>query len=127
MTYELDPVYGCHLSTAKQDRDGYAYHGASRAHLVAWTNAHGPIPAGMEVDHLCRRRHCQALYHLELVSGMENSRRKQWKYRAKRTHCKEGHPFQVNRIVTPEGGIVCRTCNKAHADGAQARDNTGVG
>lgn len=117
VSYEVDPVYGCWLSTARKDRDGYAYHGSSRAHLVAWEQAHGPVPDGMEVDHLCRRRHCQALHHLELVTRQENGLRRSWRYRAKRTHCPKGHPLQVNAIVTPEGGRVCRQCNR---EGVQA-------
>lgn len=112
VSYEIDPVFGCWLSTNRLDRDGYAYHGSSRAHIVAWERAHGPVPDHLELDHVCRRRHCVWLHHIEAVTKNENSKRKQWKYRAKRTACPQGHPYEVNRIVTPEGGLACRQCRR---------------
>ena len=112
MSTELDPIFGCLLSTGRKDRDGYAFHGATRAHLHAWRAAGRDIPAGMELDHLCRRRHCRALHHLELVTRSENELRKSWRYRARRKTCPAGHDLTTNRVVTPESGIVCRQCNR---------------
>ena len=112
MSSERDPIFGCDLVTSRLDRDGYAFHGKTRAHIVAWTNEHGPIPEGMEIDHLCRRRHCIALHHLELVTRSENEKRKSWRYRARRKTCPRGHELQLNGVVTPEGGRVCRACNR---------------
>jgi hypothetical protein len=110
-------AFGCVLVTHRLDREGYAFHGSSRSHIVAWVNAHGPIPEGMEVDHLCRRRNCKAVHHLELVTRSENEKRKSWKYRAKRKQCPKGHDLQVNRVVTSEGGVICRQCNReAHSE-----------
>lgn len=115
MSTERDPIFGCELVTSRLDRDGYAYHGRSRAHLVAWISAHGPIADGLEVDHICRRRRCVALAHLELVTRSENEKRKGWRYRAKRTHCKNGHELANTAMITPEGGRICRTCSKETA------------
>ena len=112
MSVEVDKVFGCELSTSRLDHDGYAYHGRDRAHRVAWIVVHGAIPNGMELDHLCRRRNCIALPHLELVTRSENELRKSWKYRARRKTCPAGHDLTINRVVTPEGGIVCRRCNR---------------
>lgn len=112
MSYELDPTFGCELATGRRDRDGYAFHGHARAHIAAWEAEHGAIAEGMELDHACRRRHCQALHHLELVTRSENEKRKSWAYRRRRTHCAKGHSLNVNGIVTPEGGRVCRACNR---------------
>lgn len=112
MSSERDPIFGCDLVTSRLDREGYAFHGSSRAHIVAWTNERGPVPEGFEIDHLCRRRNCRALHHLELVTRGENEKRKSWKHRAKRTRCPRGHDLVANRAVTPEGGITCRTCNR---------------
>lgn len=112
MSTERDPIFGCLLATGRKDRDGYAWHGKSRAHIVAWVAVHHSIADGMELDHLCRRRHCVALHHLELVTRAENEKRKSWRYRARRTHCPRGHELASNGIVTPEGGRVCRQCNR---------------
>jgi hypothetical protein len=111
-----DPIFGCQLATGRRDRDGYAFHGRTRAHIAAWEAEHGPIADGMELDHLCRRRHCQALHHLELVTRAENERRKSWRYRARRASCPAGHDLTANGIVTPEGGRVCRACNRAASE-----------
>lgn len=117
MSAELDPVFGCVLSTGRRDRDGYAFHGKTRAHLHAWRVAGRAIPDGMEIDHLCRRRHCMALHHLELVTRSENELRKSWRYRARRKLCPRGHDLTTNRVTTPEGGIVCRACNRDYLRG----------
>lgn len=121
MSTEHDPIYGCELWTGKLDRDGYGYHGRSRAHIVAWIRARGPIPtdghgATLELDHLCRRPRCVALHHLEPVTRAENERRKSWSRRARRARCPAGHDLARNRIVVqPEGGVVCRACNREAA------------
>lgn len=112
MSAERDPIFGCLLATGRRDRDGYAFHGRTRAHIAAWTAEHGAIVDGRELDHLCRRRYCIALHHLELVTRTENEKRKSWRYRARRTRCPRGHELATNGIVTPEGGRVCRQCNR---------------
>lgn len=43
-----------------------------RAHRVAYELVVGPIPSGMELDHLCRNRGCVNPAHLEPVSHREN-------------------------------------------------------
>lgn len=115
MSTERDPVFGCELATGRRDREGYAFHGQARAHIAAWVAAHGPVPDGKELDHLCRRRHCSALHHLECVTRSENEKRKRWQYRARRTHCPRGHALAEHGVVTPEGGRVCRACNREAA------------
>jgi len=112
MSTERDPVFGCELWTGRLDRDGYGFRGKSRAHIVAWVEVNGPVPAGLELEHTCRRRACCAPWHLEAVTRSENEKRKSFRYRVKRTHCPRGHELAINRVVTPEGGIVCRACNR---------------
>ena len=106
-----DSIFGCVLSTARLDREGYAFHGKTRAHIFAWTTVHGAPADGMELDHLCRRRNCLALHHLELVTRSENEKRKALHYRM-RWKCPRGHEWPINRAVTHEGGVTCRQCNR---------------
>lgn len=112
-----DPVFGCVIASGRLDRDGYAFHGKTRAHIHAWLEAGKAIPEGMELDHLCRRRNCKALHHLELVTRSENEMRKNLRYIARITKCPQGHDLSLHGIRTPEGGKVCRQCNR-EAQGA---------
>jgi hypothetical protein len=108
-------VFGCHLWTGALDRDGYPiqWHGKTpkRAHRRAWEDEKGALPPGAELEHACRRRRCVRVTHLEQVTRSENERLKSWKARARRTTCSRGHSLW-DALVTPEGGRVCRTCNR---------------
>lgn len=116
---EIDPVFGCHLWTRTLDRDGYGIsyrtgHGTKRAHIAVWEEAKGSgsVPDGLELDHTCRRRHCVNLDHLEPVTRAVNELRKSLAYRARPTLCRRKHDLRIHGAVTPEGGIVCRWCNR---------------
>ena len=108
----MSDVFGCDLVIGRLDKDGYGLVGRQRTHIKAWVEANGPVPEGNVLDHLCRRRSCRALYHLEPVTQSENEKRKSFAYRVKRKTCANGHNLQTNRVITPEGGVVCRTCNR---------------
>src|SRR5688572_24296125 len=45
------------------------------AHRFAWEQEHGPIPADLEPDHLCRVRSCVRVAHMELVTHRINMAR----------------------------------------------------
>lgn len=45
-----------------------------RTHRYAWELENGPIPAGMEVDHICHNPPCVNVNHLRLSSRAENMR-----------------------------------------------------
>lgn len=65
---------------------------AKSAHRVSYTELVGPIPPGLEIDHLCRNRACVNPDHLEVVDHTTNVRRSE---RPKVTHCKWGHEYTV--------------------------------
>ena len=46
-----------------------------KTHRVSFEVFVGPIPAGLQIDHLCRIRHCIRPSHLEPVTCKENIRR----------------------------------------------------
>lgn len=64
----------CWLWTASKV-NGYGQFRGHRSHRWAYEKAHGSIPEGMTLDHLCRNRACVNPDHMELVSRSENSRR----------------------------------------------------
>jgi DNA-binding transcriptional regulator YiaG len=54
---------------------GYGWIKRGPVHRVYFEQARGPVPDGMELDHLCRVRHCVNPDHLEVVTRSENVRR----------------------------------------------------
>lgn len=46
-----------------------------RAHRVVYEAWYGPIPEGIQIDHLCRNRRCVKPYHLEALTQEEHIRR----------------------------------------------------
>ncbi|QYW01885.1 HNH endonuclease [Stenotrophomonas phage Piffle] len=45
-------------------------------HLVAYSHYYGYIPSKKQVDHLCNQRKCCNPQHLELVTHLQNQRRR---------------------------------------------------
>lgn len=78
------------------------------AHVVAYEEAKGPMPAGLETDHLCRITDCVNPDHLEAVTHSENMRRAV----APDGRCARGHELAgPNLHVLPDGRRRCRTCH----------------
>jgi hypothetical protein len=85
------------------------------AHRVAYELTVGPIPKGLQLDHLCRTPPCVRPDHLEAVTPKENCLRgiSPAARQAKQTHCIRGHPLSgANLYLQPSrpGERHCRTC-----------------
>ena len=95
------------------------------AHRWSYEYQVGPIPAGMQVDHLCRNRACVLPLHHEIVTSRENTLRgvSPAAVAAKRTHCPQGHPFSGDNlyIYPTTGARECRTCRRENKRTRQAR------
>ena len=87
------------------------------AHRLAYTFLVGPIPDGLELDHLCRNRLCVNPAHLEPVTTRENVLRGNGPaaQHARKTHCVNGHPYDESNTYYEKGGRWrrCRACSRA--------------
>ena len=84
-------------------------------HRVVWELERGPIPDGLQVDHLCRVKMCVNPRHLAVVTAAENNRRSMsaTAIHARKTHCPAGHPYDEVNTYRPPGqpnSRMCRAC-----------------
>lgn len=83
------------------------------AHRWAYEAANGPIPDGLELDHLCRTLVCVQASHLEAVTHRENVLRGVGPaaVHARKTHCIHGHEYTPENTYKRKGGWrSCRAC-----------------
>lgn len=112
---------GCWDWLGYHDPQGYAHCGAFKAeggggygHRVAYVLTNGPIAKGLCIDHLCRNRGCLNPAHLEAVTPRENILRSPVQVaalNARKTHCKRGHPFAGDNLVTDGRSRRCLACS----------------
>jgi hypothetical protein len=94
------------------------------AHRLAYMEQVGPIPDGLQIDHLCRNRACVNVGHMELVTQRENILRglSPTAFHARKTHCPVGHPYDSeNTYVARNGHRECRICRADAVRRHQAR------
>jgi len=109
----IDRSTGCWIWTGKKDKDGYPLEQGRRVYRRLYEQRKGPIPEGLELDHLCKRRACVRPEHLEPVTRSQNNLRRGrvgYRVQARRTHCANGHDLYEKGRRTPEGGTVCIVC-----------------
>lgn len=101
----------CWLWTAGTCKDGYGRFRldgrVQQAHRVAYELLVGPIPEGLELDHVCRVTACVRPDHLEPVTHQENMARGHY---GRRDCCKRGHLFTPENTRWVESGRRCRKC-----------------
>ena len=114
---------GCWIWQSGTNADGYGLFRVDgrmvRAHRFAYELLVGPIPEGLELDHLCRVRNCVNPAHMEPVTHAENMRRGA---HALKTHCPREHPYAGgNLYIAPDGKRRCWTCKRAADRAYKAR------
>lgn len=118
---------GCWIWTGALNKAGYGAIGGGgkvfRTHRVMYEHLVGPIPDGLQLDHLCRVRACCNPAHLEPVTNHENWMRGQHRVVTviRDGICQRGHVLaESGSYVRRNGGILCRVCvlanNKAYRD-----------
>lgn len=126
----IDPD-GCHRWTGSLDKKGYSKFRLGKdvcdkrrtvlGYHWLWVQKHGPVPKGLELDHLCRHPECVNDAHLEPVTRSVNQKRGTGGIRL--LICpKKLHPMNgTNVIVRSDGKRNCRACKNAALKQARRR------
>ncbi len=119
-----EPNSGCWLWLGSVHGNGYGVlklrgH-AHLAHRLSYETHVGPIPQGLDLDHLCRVRCCVNPRHLEPVSRRVNvsrglvSTRHDWSNgKSSITHCPRGHEYNAeNTRIDKLNRRLCKSCHR---------------
>jgi hypothetical protein len=119
----IDRTESCWLWTGTKGSAGYGQMNVPwarspvSAHRLAYFVFVGPVAEGIQLDHLCRVRHCVNPDHLEPVTQQENIRRGEGGiHNRTKTHCPKGHPYDEanTRWCRRGNGKTFRMCKACH-------------
>lgn len=115
----------CWLWTGPKNPGGYAAFTCTTregpktrsVHRLMYQMLVGTIPERMDLDHLCRVRHCVNPAHLEPVTRSENLRRGMTGNHphTRKEHCPQGHPYSGENLKVSRSRRYCRECNRVRA------------
>lgn len=81
-----------------------------KVHRWAYEQAYGPIPDGLQIDHICGVTRCVRPDHLRAVTPRENVLAH---WREQRGVCRNGHPMTEDNVtVRPNGSRCCLRCRR---------------
>jgi hypothetical protein len=106
----------CIRGPGKGNSGGYGqrhYQGRTTYHhRMAYETFIGPIPDGLQIDHLCRNRWCVNAGHLEAVTQQVNIVRgvSFGAINARKSHCINGHPFNAENVQISPNRPTKRRC-----------------
>lgn len=122
-----EPNSGCWLWTGKTVL-GYGMFWIDQynlipAHRFSWQREVGPIPEGLDIDHLCRVRACINPRHLEPVTRKVNILRGEGACakHARQTHCKRGHELIPENVYNYGTTRNCKPCAIQRSNDRYAR------
>lgn len=105
---------GCWLWTANfgSSKYGLFWDGdrMMNAHKFSFELVHGPVPSGLELDHIvCDTPACVNPAHMQISTHADNM------FRTRRTRCPQGHPYDnTNTYHRPDGkGRGCLSCRNS--------------
>lgn len=118
--YVVETNAGCWEWQRNRDSRGYGRYRGTGAHRWVYQQLVGPIPADLELDHLCRNPPCVNPAHLEPVTHAENVRRGHEALGTGpyTTHCPVGHPYDAANTYFKPGTQhrACKICRAATRD-----------
>lgn len=130
---DFDADGGCWNWEANRQAAGYGHfapkHGThALAHRLSYELLVGPIPDGLQIDHLCRNKSCVNPSHLEPVTAQVNMLRAPTlaAVNAAKTSCPRGHAYDETNTYVRKGTTDrgCRKCRTAQVNEHYARSRT---
>ena len=113
-------IDGCWVWQGSYHHQGYGLLSiggkTSKVHRVGWSMIYGDIPEGLHVCHSCDNPPCWKPCHLFLGTVSDNMRdsvQKGRHWERSKTHCPQGHPYDVANTYEYKGKRSCKACVKA--------------